>query len=85
MSLSTLKFSFGARAKDWFKLILGDIGLVLVTLGVGAIFLSYRHWKFFVTHLDATGEISLSELTQSATAAPGQGEGLADAFDFGAI
>jgi len=85
LSLSTLDFHFSARSKDWFKLILGDIGLVLVTLGVGWIFLSYRHWKFFVTHLDATGEISLSELTQSATAAPGQGEGLADAFDFGAI
>ncbi|MBT2186284.1 YjgN family protein [Sphingobium nicotianae] len=85
MSLSTLQFEFDARAKDWFKLILGDIGLVIVTLGVGLIFLNYRHWKFFVTHLDATGEISLSELTQSTTAAPGQGEGLADAFDLGAI
>jgi len=85
MSLSTLDFHFTARAKDWLKLILGDIALVLLTLGIGIIFLSYRHWKFFVTHLDASGEISLSDLTQSATDAPGQGEGLADAFDIGAI
>ena len=85
LSLGSLDFRFDARSKDWFKLILGDIGLVIVTLGVGAIFLSYRHWKFFITHLDAGGEISLSELTQSTTLAPGQAEGLADAFDMGPI
>lgn len=85
LTLEGLDFHFDARTKDWFKLILGDIGLVIVTLGIGIIFLNYRHWKFFVTHLDATGEISLSQLTQSTTAAPGQGEGLADAFDMGAI
>lgn len=85
LSLSTLDFRFDARSKAWFKLILGDIGLVLVTLGIGLIFLSYRHWKFFITHLDASGEISLSDLTQSTTRTPGQGEGLLDAFDIGAI
>jgi uncharacterized membrane protein YjgN (DUF898 family) len=85
MSLSTLDFHFSARTKDWLKLILGDIALVLLTLGIGVIFLSYRHWKFFIDHLDASGEISMSSLTQSTTNAPGQGEGLADAFDIGAI
>ena len=85
MTLSGLDFSFSARTKDWIKLILGDIALVVLTLGVGLVFLSYRHWKFFITHLDASGEISMSQLTQSTTAAPGQGEGLADAFDMAAI
>jgi len=85
LSLSTLDFRFDARSKDWALLILGDIALVVCTLGIGWVFLSYRHWKFFVTHLDASGEISLSALTQSTTAAPGQGEGLADAFDIGAL
>lgn len=85
MSLSTLNFTFSARTKDWLKLILGDVALVIFTLGIGVIFLSYRHWKFFVDHLDASGEISMSTLTQSTANAPGQGEGLADAFDMGAI
>lgn len=85
LSLGELNFHFSARSRDWLKLILGDIGLVLLTLGIGAVFLNYRHWKFFITHLDASGEISLSALTQSTTAAPGQGEGLADAFDIGAF
>jgi uncharacterized membrane protein YjgN (DUF898 family) len=85
LSLSTLDFRFTARTKDWFKLILGDVALVVLTLGVGMIFLSYRHWKFFIDHLDATGEVHLDALVQSTTAAPGQGEGLADAFDMGAF
>lgn len=85
LSLHTLDFRFDARTRDWFLLILGDVALVVLTFGIGAIFLNYRHWKFFITHLDALGEISLSELTQSTTVAPGQGEGLADAFDIGAI
>jgi uncharacterized membrane protein YjgN (DUF898 family) len=85
LSLGKLDFNFAARTKDWLKLFLGDIGLVIVTLGIGYIFLSYRHWKFFITHLEAAGEIDLNALTQSTTRAPTQGEGLMDAFDVGAI
>lgn len=80
-----LEFSFNATTKDWLMLFLGDIALVVCTLGIGMIFLSYRHWKFFVTHMEATGEILLDELTQSQTKMASQGEGLLDAFDIGAI
>jgi uncharacterized membrane protein YjgN (DUF898 family) len=48
-------------------------------------FLRYRHWKFFITHMQAFGEINLSELTQSETKGSKHGEGLLDAFDVGAI
>lgn len=85
LSLGELDFRFTARSKHWLLLILGDIALVVLTLGIGLAFLSYRHWSFFIRHLDAEGEISLSALTQSTTRAPGQGEGLLDAFDVGAI
>jgi uncharacterized membrane protein YjgN (DUF898 family) len=80
-----LEFSFGASTKNWLVLFLGDIALVVCTLGIGMIFLSYRHWKFFITHMEATGEILLDELTQSRTKVSLQGEGLLDAFDVGAI
>lgn len=80
-----VQFEFNASTMDWFKLILGDVALVALTLGVGYIFLSYRHWKFFIVHMDARGEILLDELTQSQTATAGHGEGLLDAFDVGAI
>ena len=80
-----LEFSFEARTKDWVKLLVGDVVLVVITLGIGLIFLGYRHWKFFMTHLEARGEILLDDLTQSTTATARHGEGLLDAFDMGAI
>lgn len=85
LSLSTLDFQFTATTKQWLKLFLGDIALVIGTLGIGYIFLSYRHWKFFITHLEATGEVILDELTQSETRMSKHGEGLLDALDMGAI
>jgi hypothetical protein len=48
-------------------------------------FLRYRHWKFFISHMQAFGDINLAELTQSETKASKHGEGLLDAFDVGAI
>jgi uncharacterized membrane protein YjgN (DUF898 family) len=84
-SLGPLRFEFTARTRNWLGLILGNIGLVIVTLGLGLIFLSYRNWKFIVAHLQVVGEVDLAELTQSTTHAPGEAEGLADVFDIGAI
>lgn len=85
LTLGELGFAFTARTKDWLLLVLGNIGLVIVTLGVGMLFVPYRNWKFFITHLEAYGELDLADLTQSTTREPGQGEGLLDAFDVGAI
>lgn len=85
VTLSTLHFGFTARTKDWIWLFVGNVALVVVTLGIGLIFLRYRNWKFFITHLEAFGEVDLDLLTQSRTREPGQGEGLLDAFDVGAI
>ncbi|WP_176592726.1 YjgN family protein [Sphingobium sp. EM0848] len=85
LSLTGLNFHFHARTKDWFLLFLGDIALVIATLGIGSIFLQYRHWKFFVIHMGVTGEIYTDELTQSRTKVSRHGEGLLDALDVGAF
>lgn len=85
MRLHTLEFSFDARTAEWLKLLLGDVALVVLTFGIGVIFLEYRHWKFFVVHLEAHGEIDMDALTQSTTPEVSQGEGLLDAFDMGAL
>lgn len=85
LTLQRIGFRFTARTMDWFMLILGHVGLVLVTLGIGIMFLGYRNWSFFIRHMEATGEIDLAGLTQSTTREPTQGEGLLDAFDVGAI
>ena len=84
-SIAGLEFRFTARTKDWLILFLGHIGLVIITLGVAALFISYRNYSFAVRHLEATGVVDLAALTQSSTRSPGDAEGLADAFDIGAI
>lgn len=85
LSLSDVRFRFEATTSDWINLFLGDIVLVVLTFGIGSLFLSYRHWKFFITHLDGDGVIDPAALSQSTTQAPRQGEGLLDAFDVGAF
>lgn len=85
LSLSTIDFEFTARTADWFKFALVTVALVIGTLGIGLIFVQYRTWAFFIRHLEAGGEINLTDLTQSETAVGTHGEGLLDAFDVGAI
>lgn len=85
LSLNRIDFHFTARSFDIAKLLLGDLGLLVGTLGLGFVFLSYRHWSFFIRHLEASGEVELATLTQSTAAEPRQGEGLLDAFDVGAF
>ena len=84
-SLNTVHFRFSATTMDWMELYLGDAALVIFTLGIGLIFLNYRHWKFYVKHLQTEGTIDVEALTQSTAPAPTQGEGLLDAFDMGAF
>jgi uncharacterized membrane protein YjgN (DUF898 family) len=84
-SVAGVGFAFTAHTMDWLKLVLGNIGLVIVTLGFGLMFIGYRNFSFVVRHMEATGEVNLDLLKQSQTRAPGEAEGLADAFDIGAI
>ena len=84
-SLGSLDFAFTARSVDWLKLILGTIALIVLTLGIGLIFVSYRNWSFFIRHLEATGDVDLDMLTQSTARGATDAEGLAAAFDIGAI
>jgi uncharacterized membrane protein YjgN (DUF898 family) len=85
LELGGITFEFEATTSEWLNLFIVDVLLVVGTLGIGWIFLTYRHWKFFITHLEATGEIDLAALTQSRTRELKQGEGLLDAFDVGAL
>jgi uncharacterized membrane protein YjgN (DUF898 family) len=80
-----LDFAFDARSKDWIKFALGSFFLVVLTLGIGALFLGYRNWRFMTDHMQAYGTLDLDRLGQSSTRAPTQGEGLLDAFDMGAF
>lgn len=85
LSLGDLEFGFDATTWQWLKLFLGNLALAVVTLGFGLAYWGYRNWAFMVRHVHVYGHINVSDLTQSTTHAPGEAEGLADAFDVGAI
>ena len=85
LELGPLQFSFDATGWGITKLLLGDLGLIIVTLGFGISFLHYRHWSFLIRHLGASGAVDLESFTQSTTTAPKEAEGFADAFDIGAF
>lgn len=65
-----------------FLLILVIMFIPLTLVGP---FVRYRNWRFFIRHMEASGEVNLTTLTQSSTSDLKQGEGLLDAFDMGAI
>jgi len=85
LTLGHLEFEFTARTKDWLKLTLGNAALVVCTLGIGAAFVSYRNWAFFVRHLRAYGTLDADQFTQSTTPSPRRGEGLFESLDMGAF
>lgn len=58
---------------------------VAIPLGLIGGLIRYRSWRFFIRHMEASGEIDLANLTQSQTRLSKQGEGLLDALDMGAI
>ncbi len=84
-SLGDMNFSFNAGAVEWMELYLVDMLLIVFTVGLGSLFISYRHWTFYVRYLQTEGRISVDAVTQSATPSAHQGEGLLDAFNMGAL
>jgi uncharacterized membrane protein YjgN (DUF898 family) len=84
-TLGNLQFEFEARTGDWIVLFVTNTLLVICTLGIGYPFVAYRNWAFYVRHMQAVGEIDVSLLGQSQTSADTDAEGLAAAFDIGAI
>jgi uncharacterized membrane protein YjgN (DUF898 family) len=76
-------------AENWSMAFIGTIVtsavIGIITIGLVNALIRYRSWKFFVTHMEAYGEVNLDRMSQSPTAVSGHGEGLLDAFDVGAI
>ena len=76
-------------AENWSMAFIGTLILSavigIITIGLVNALIRYRSWKFFVTHMEAYGEVNLDRMSQSETVVSGHGEGLLDAFDVGAI
>ncbi|TRW14306.1 YjgN family protein [Glacieibacterium frigidum] len=79
--IATLGLHFDATTGDFLKFFLGNIAIVVLTLGLGYIVLPFRVWGFYASHLSTVGTLDVDLLMQTSLAGPMQGDGLADAFD----
>jgi uncharacterized membrane protein YjgN (DUF898 family) len=79
--------SFGLEATGWslIRLTLGNLLIVLLTLGFGGPFTQMRVFRYVCDRLTIGGSIDIDAIVQSSDTAPSFGEGLADAFDMGAV
>ncbi|MCH8862579.1 MAG: DUF898 domain-containing protein [Proteobacteria bacterium] len=77
--------SFHGRFGDIFRLWLGNLGIFIATLGLGAPFMEMRWLRFLVEHTRISGFPALESIGQAEGADPSLGEGLAEGFDLGGI
>ncbi|MEE8516066.1 MAG: DUF898 family protein, partial [Alphaproteobacteria bacterium] len=67
------------------RLALGNMLIMIVTLGFGLAFTQMRKFRYFCDHMKIAGNADFDAIRKSAEQRPSIGEGLADAFDVGAI
>jgi uncharacterized membrane protein YjgN (DUF898 family) len=82
--LGDLCFACDATGRDMFMLLLGNVLILLVTLGLGQPVVIHRTARFVSTHLLTTGTLDLATLKQSEQPVSRFGEGMFQALDGGA-
>ncbi len=80
-----LSFRMDATAWNLVSLIFVNGLITILTLGFGRPFAQLRVFRYVCDRLSITGEVDVAAIQQSSTAVPSMGEGLADAFDLGAV
>ena len=83
-TLGALSFSSSVTAAGVLSLIVGNLLILLLTLGLGMPFVIRRNVVFFTTNLLATGTLDLAAIGQSEQPASRFGEGMFQALDAGA-
>ncbi len=64
-------------------LSLGNLGLLLITLGLAFSWVELRTFRYFFDHLQLKGALDLTAIQQEAQAASATGEGMAEFLDTG--
>lgn len=77
----TMMLRIDVKTWDVIRYYLGNIALVIFTAYLGAILMPYRYWAFMAKRVWIDGAYDPSTLQQTSLSAPGQGDGLVDAFD----
>ena len=80
-----LRPAFEARGGSYFGLWLGNMLIQILTLGFGLPFTQLRYVGWVCKHTQIDGQLDLSDISQSLDDDLTSGEGLAEAFDMGAV
>ncbi len=78
-------FRFNATGPSLIKLWLGNLLIIIFTLGIAAPFTVQRTIRYFVDRLEVDGWVDIGKIEQSRAAVDSHGEGLLDAFDIDGI
>ncbi|HZD26884.1 MAG TPA: DUF898 family protein [Alphaproteobacteria bacterium] len=79
------RFAFDVRARDVIRLHVGNWVILFLTLGFGLPLTQLRNFRFLCNGLRLIGEVDAAAIGQAKGWVPGVGEGLAEAFDLGAV
>lgn len=85
LSLGGLRFRYSVTAWRLFGLVMVNLLIVLFTLGLGMPVVVLRTVQFVVGNLTVIGDVDFAAIMQNQQTAPKFGEGLAAAFDIGAV
>jgi uncharacterized membrane protein YjgN (DUF898 family) len=81
-SIATARFHSTVTWGSLIRLHLGNLLLLLVTVGLGWPWLTIRNLKFTCKHVSLEGPLDVAVIQQEAQRASATGEGLAGFFDF---
>jgi uncharacterized membrane protein YjgN (DUF898 family) len=82
---SGASFEFNATAWSLITLWLGNMALIIFTLGIAQPFVEQRIMRYFVERLSVNGAIDFASIQQSKAELDKRGEGLIDALDLDAF
>ena len=80
-TLDGARFRLDATGGSLIRLVLGNLLLIIFTLGVATPFAQQRLIRYLCNRLSALGTVNVNAILQSREAVGRTGEGLADAFD----
>ncbi len=78
-------FKLNATAGSLISLVVGNLLILIFTLGIGRPFMQQRLIRYMCERMEVIGTIDVDRIAQSQAALDRTGEGLADAFDLGVI
>lgn len=80
-----LAFRFDVTTASLIRLVFGNYLIIVLTLTLGYPFVQLRNFRYLCARLQAVGAVDFEAIRQSTEERPSVGEGLADAFDVGAV